>query len=49
MDLIFEYEIENELLEEKINLIYYSLNYEEIGDLIKIYRKRYKQNERTNN
>lgn len=47
--LIFSYYINNEFLEEKINLKKYSSTFEEIEDLVKIYKKRYKQNERTNN
>lgn len=47
--LRFNYYVSNELIEEKINLKKYSSNFEEVNDLIKIYRKRYKNNERTNN
>ena len=47
--LRFNYHINNEFIEEKINLKKYSSNFEEVNDLIKIYRKRYKNNERTNN
>ena len=46
--LKFSFNNGGELLEEKINLIYYSSNFEEIEDLIKLYKKRY-YNERTNN
>lgn len=48
-NLMFNYYSNNELIEEKINLKKYSFNFEEVEDLIKIYRKRFKQNERTNN
>ena len=47
--LRFNYHINNEFIEEKINLKKYSSNFEEVNDLIKIYRKRYNNNERTNN
>lgn len=45
--LKFLYQKSEENFEEKINLMYYSSNFEEIEDLIKLYKKRY-YNERTN-
>lgn len=46
--LLFTYDKNKEILEEKINLKKYASNFEEIENLIKIYKKRYKNNERTN-
>ena len=39
--LKFTYIIKEEYFEEKLNLMYYNSNFEEIEDLIKIYKKRY--------
>lgn len=46
--LKFSYKKNGENFEEKLNLMYYTSNFEEIEDLIKIYKNRYKENERTN-
>ncbi len=44
----FSYQKKGEFAEEKLNLMSFELNFEEIEDLIKIYKKRYYNNERTN-
>lgn len=46
--LLFTFDKKEETFEEKINLKKYASNFEEIEDLIKVYKKRYKNNERTN-